>query len=120
MMFLPRFSLNEKYGDLARFKMAVNVLPLPVTDVLPPNWKVDPKHNPPLFGFSIPENLPGLSQLACYASHEGKTTLERLGDVRIEVRMQTPFPKGRTRINCTAPAGQGRWYWYSRQYFFER
>jgi len=119
MMYLPRFALNEKYGDLARFKMAINVLPLPVSDVLPRNWKVDPKHNPPLLGFTVPENLPNLSQLACYASHEGKATLEHLGAVRIEVRMKTPFPKGRTRINCTAPAGQGRWYWYSRQYFFD-
>jgi len=116
-MFLPRFALNEKYGDLSRFKMAVNVLPLPVSDVLPPNWKVDPQNNPPLFGFTVPENFSALNQLACYASHEGKARLERLGEVRIEVRLETPFPNGRSRINCTAPAGQGRWYWYSRQYY---
>ena len=33
--YLPRFSMNEKYGDLRRFRLAINALPLPVSDVTP-------------------------------------------------------------------------------------
>src|SRR6185436_8231328 len=32
---LPRFVMTESYGDLDRFRMTVNALPLPVTDVEP-------------------------------------------------------------------------------------
>jgi len=117
MMYLPRFALNEKYGDLSRFKMAVNVVPLPVSDVSPADWIVEEGANPPPFGFTVSQEFKALDQLACYASHEGKAKLEILGDVRVEVRMETPFPKGRSRINCTAPAGQGRWHWFSRQFY---
>ena len=41
---------------------------------------------------------------------------ERLGP-RIEVRVETPFPPGRTRINCTMPGAGGRWHWFGRQFY---
>lgn len=123
MYYLPRFALNEKYGDINRFKMAANVLPIPATEILPKDWWVT-SENPPLFGFTVDplkngKTLSGLEQLACYASHEGKVKIERLGETRFEVRLTQPLPPGRSRINCTAPAGEGRWRWFSRQFFFE-
>ncbi len=114
--YLPRFALNEKYGDMSRFTMAANVLPIPVDEILPQDWQIT-DNNPPLFGFTITENVPGINQLACYASNEGKVKIEKLGDTRMEIRLTQPFPKGRSRINCTAPAGDGRWRWFSRQFF---
>ncbi|MCW9032862.1 MAG: polysaccharide deacetylase family protein [Rhodospirillales bacterium] len=117
--YLPRFALNEKYGDMSRFRMAANVLPIPVDEILPPDWYIT-GNNPPLFGFTITENVKGINQLACYASHEGQVKLEKLGDTRIEIRLTQPFPKGRSRINCTSPAGDGRWRWFSRQFFTEK
>ena len=33
---LPRFALNETYGEIGRFRLVVNTLPLPVHDVTPP------------------------------------------------------------------------------------
>lgn len=113
---LPRFALNENYGGLARFKMVINALPLPVTDITP----VDPlisDNNPPAMGFTAGEGLKGFSRLACFSSHAGRARLERLGERRIEVRVEQPFPKGRTRVNCTLPAQGGRWYWFGRQFY---
>jgi hypothetical protein len=43
--------------------------------------------------------------------------VERLGDNRIEVRFMKPLPKSRTRLNCTLPAGEGRWYWFGYQFY---
>jgi len=120
--YLPRFAFNESFGDLRRFRMAARALPIPVTDVTP----ADPflgtgTTNPPAFGFTVEGPvLKRLSRLACYASHEGPARIERLGEQRIEVRMTKPFPNGRSRINCTLPAQDGRWHWFGLQFLVPR
>jgi peptidoglycan/xylan/chitin deacetylase (PgdA/CDA1 family) len=119
--YLPRFALNEKYGAVTRVRLAANALPLPASDVLPENPMVDADANPPAFGFTVPADIRGLEGLACYGSSQGKLAIERLGvpggETRIEVRMETPLPKGRTRINCTMPAREGRWRWFGKQFY---
>ncbi|WP_173978613.1 polysaccharide deacetylase family protein, partial [Magnetospirillum sp. UT-4] len=112
--FLPRFALNETYGEIERFRLVVRTLPLPAVDVTP----ADPKlgANPPHFGFTLAEEVPGLEHLACFASHEGRALTERLGP-RVEVRVLTPFPQGRGRINCTAPSLDGRRRWFGWQFY---
>ncbi|CAK0749275.1 Chitooligosaccharide deacetylase [Azospirillaceae bacterium] len=113
---LPRFILNEAYGSIERFQIAANALPLPVTDITP----VDPVlagNNPPNFGFSVSNDISDVARLACFASGQGRTLLERLDVNRIEVRIADPFPPGRARINCTLPAEEGRWRWLGVQFF---
>ena len=116
LYYLPRFAMNEKYGDLARFRLVANTLALPVTDMVPADTLITGL-NPPAIGFTVIGNVKGLHRLTCFASHEGRATVERLGTTRIEVRLKTPFPKGRTRLNCTMPAKDGRWRWLGRQYY---
>ena len=115
-LYLPRFSLNEKYGDMARFGRVVNTLPLPVTDMAPEDPLIAGP-NPPAVGFTVQEGVGGLDRLACFASHEGRASVERLGGTRIEVRMKKPLPKGRSRLNCTLPTADGRWRWLGRQFY---
>lgn len=113
--YLPRFAMNEVYGDLARFRLAINALPMEVTGITPPDPMVT--ENPPPIGFTLKEELPNVERLACYASHEGQVAVEELGGVRVEIRLAKPFPRGRGRINCTVPAAGGRWFWYGRQFY---
>jgi peptidoglycan/xylan/chitin deacetylase (PgdA/CDA1 family) len=125
MFYLPRFALNENYGDIKRFKLAAGALALNTSDLNP----VDPligagDYNPPAFGFTINGDAAltkSLNRLSCFASHEGKLDVTRLGgengQTRIEIRMQKNLPKGRTRLNCTLPAKEGRWYWFGRQFY---
>ena len=114
--YLPRFALNETYGELARFRLAANALPLPVRDITPADPLVG-DDNPPAIGFTVLAGIKGLNRLACYSSHEGKARMERLGDTRFEVRLRTPFPTGRSRLNCTLPTDGGRWRWFGRQFY---
>ena len=114
--YLPRFSMNEKYGDLSRFRLAANALPLPVFDVTPADSLITGV-NPPPIGFTAGAGIKGLGRMTCFASHEGGARLERLGERRFEVRVNTPFPRGRTRLNCTVPAKDGRWRWLGRQFY---
>jgi peptidoglycan/xylan/chitin deacetylase (PgdA/CDA1 family) len=112
--YLPRFPLNEAFGDIERFRLIANALPIPFTDMTP----ADPllTVNPPPFGFTLQSPAMPLSGLACYAVGQGKVQADRLGP-RIEVRLAKKFPPGRGRINCTAPTAEGRWRWLGMQYY---
>jgi hypothetical protein len=112
---LPRFVMNEAFGGIDRFRLAANALPLPVADVTP----ADPvlAQNPPSIGFTVAGGIGDLDRLACFVSGQGRTGLERLDGNRIELRIAEEFPPGRTRLNCTLPAVEGRWRWFGMQFF---
>ena len=116
-LYLPRFALNERYGEMARFRMAANALPLPVTDVTPLDPYLNGKPNPPRFAFTIgDEAAKGIKAVTCYVSGQGKAKLKRSGARRIEVPIERAFGPGRSRVNCTMPADNRRWRWFGLQF----
>ena len=112
---LPRFPLNENFGEIERFRLVARALPLPVTEVTPADALLGP--NPPALGFSLDPALGDAPGLACYASAGPTPDLTRLGARRVEVRFARPFPPGRTRVNCTMPGPNGRWRWHGFQFY---
>lgn len=113
--YLPRFSLNERLGDMTRFRMAARALPIPIDDVTP----TDPflaGENPPAVGFTLTSDLRNVERMGCYYADQ-ILKIERLDARRIEVRIPAAFPPGRARLNCTLPAGGDRWRWYGTQFF---
>ena len=110
---LPRFALNESYGTMDRFGLIVDTLPLGARDVTPADQII--VENPPAVGFIIEPPLANPASLACYASGGLAATLAHEDDGRVEVSFDKPFPPGRARLNCTAPAGGGRWHWFGLQ-----
>ena len=116
--YLPRFAMNESYGEFNRFKLAVNTLPLMVRDISPVDPLLVDGGNPPPFEFTVfGDARRGLGALTCYASGQGKAAIERSDDGRIKVQLTKAFPVGRSRVNCTMPAGQGRWRWFGLQFY---
>ena len=114
---IPRFPVNERYGDLGRFRLISKSIALPVSDVIPRSATLLEEQNPPSFGFTVDTKIKNLANLACYPSHLGEAAkLIKLDGNRVEVRFNKPFPPGRNRINCTMPAGGGRWYWLGRYF----
>ena len=111
---VPRFSLNEAYGGIERFRLIVDTLPIPVRDITP----VEPilARNPPHVGFTVDESVDEIDALACYASGQGAVQIELLGERRVELRMSKPLKRGRNRINCTLPGPDRRWRWLGMQY----
>ncbi|MBC04830.1 polysaccharide deacetylase family protein [Thalassospira sp.] len=109
-MYLPRFALNEHYGAMDRFNLAANSLPLVVSDVTPSDYTLT--RNPPAFGFTLAEPAPSMN---CYPS-EGTPTMSRLGEERVEIRLDAPVSSGRWRINCTAMGSESRWQWFGMLY----
>lgn len=115
-LYLPRFAVNEAYGGMDEFRLRVNALPLPVSDMLPKDSVVKEK-NPPAMGFTVDPSVPSLTGMACYHSQFGRVEFQILGARRVEIRFPGPFKTGRSRINCTKPAGKGRWLWFGTQFY---
>ena len=111
---LPRFALNASYGEMDRFRLIVDTLPLGARDVTPVDQVM--VENPPTVGFTIEPPLANPASLACYASGGVTATLDHEEGGRVEVRFDKPFPTGRARLNCTAPAEGGRWHWFGLQF----
>lgn len=115
---LPRFIMTDNFGDLDRFRLTANALPLPVSDVIPDDMLL--KENQPIIGFTVAADLP-LSKLSCFASGLGKLDVTRPGGGRVEIRLKEPLQDRRTRINCTLPddtviPGQpASWRWFGMQ-----
>ncbi|MEM7168798.1 MAG: polysaccharide deacetylase family protein [Pseudomonadota bacterium] len=110
---LPRFPMNQAYGNEERFLLAVKALPFPVHDVRP----ADPLivENPPSFAFSVDSQVVGPADIACYAPGMGTVPVSRREE-RVTVTLTKAFPVGRARINCTQWAAPERFRWYGVQF----
>ena len=94
----------------------MNALPIAVSEIVPADMTLD--QNPPPFGFTLTETIPGAGRLNCFASHlKHPVHSERLGPSRFEVRFEKPFPVGHSRVNCTMRTKEGRWRWFGRQFY---
>ena len=113
---LPRFALNEAFGEMDRFHLAVNSKPLPVTDVTPADKTVRPENNPPRYGFKVFEDVGDIGRLNCFLGGQ-ILEIERIANQRVEVRIPEPLSAGRARVNCTMPAGGDRWRWFGTQFY---
>lgn len=113
---LPRFAMNDPFASVERLRLAVQALPLLVTDVTPAEMALD--SNPPAIGFTLDPMMGAnaISALACFVSGVGRADVTELGDRRIEVRPRDTLPTGRSRLNCTLPANEGRWRWFGMQF----
>tara|TARA_Y100001970_G_C14250837_1_gene871762 strand:+ start:2973 stop:3893 length:921 start_codon:yes stop_codon:yes gene_type:complete len=116
MYYLPRFSLNEKYGEIDRVKFAANAKGLGVYDFIPSNPKIN--ENPPYIGFSLLD-LKLVPSLDCFV-FDSKGQIEKelfKFNERIEIRLGRKLSKGRSRINCTAKDSEGNWRWFGHQFY---
>jgi peptidoglycan/xylan/chitin deacetylase (PgdA/CDA1 family) len=118
LYFLPRFSFDEDFASIERFRLAVNALPFPITDLTP----VDPlvRVNPPTLGFTVDPAVGDLKRINCYAVPARKLTISDMSERRIEIRLDRPFAPGRARVNCTAPGPDKRWRWFGDQFYIEK
>ena len=118
-LYLPRFSLNENFSGMDRFRLIVNALPLPTRDVTPADMMLD--ENRPAFGFTVDPAVRDLSQLNCFVSGQANpVTIQRLSDRRFEVRADEALRPGRSRFNCTLLTREGRWRWFGTQYYLPK
>ena len=116
LFYLPRFSLNEKYGDIERVKFISSNKGLGVYDFVPQNPHL--KQNPPYIGFSLLDEKLSFNLNCFLFDSKGHVDNEVFKfNERIEIRLKRKLNKGRTRLNCTVKDTQGYWRWFGMQFY---
>ena len=116
MYFLPRFSLNEKYGDIERVIFAANTKGLGVYDFIPTNPSIS--NNPPYIGFSLLDEKLS-NKINCFVfDNNGAVSIDVFKfNERIEIRLKRSLAQGRSRLNCTVKDQNNTWRWYGHQFY---
>ena len=116
---LPRFPINEKYGELKRFKSILKTLPFPYKSITPENRYLKESNNPPQVKIKFFENLINIKNINCY-SNEGnvwrKSDIKFINKNEIIVLLKEKFISERGRINCSLLEKNGKWRWLGIQY----
>ena len=116
---LPRFPMNEKYGDLKRFKFLINLNPLQYK-VLYPLDKYLRNNNPPKFLVEFFDEQKNINNINCF-SDEGdgweKSKVSFNQNVLI-LNFREEFKFRRGRINCSLN-DDGIWRWFGIQFSIE-
>ena len=113
---LPRFPINEKYGDLKRFHFLINLQPLQYKNLYPEE-KYLTKNNPPEFSVEFFDEQKNLDNINCF-SDEGnqweKSNVE-FNKSTLNVNFREKFLFRRGRINCSLN-DNGIWRWFGVQF----
>ena len=116
---LPRFPINEKYGDLKRFKSVIQTLPFPYESITPANKYLKKNDNPPPVKIKFYKNLINIKNINCY-SNEGnvwsKSDIKFLNENELMILLKDKFKSERGRINCSLWVENGKWRWLGIQY----
>ena len=116
---LPRFPINEKYGDLKRFKSIIQTLPFPYENITPENRYLKQDENPPDIKIKFFDNLINIKNINCY-SNEGniwrKSDIQFISDNELMIVLKEKFKSERGRINCSLWEKSGKWRWLGIQY----
>jgi peptidoglycan/xylan/chitin deacetylase (PgdA/CDA1 family) len=116
---LPRFPINEKYGDLKRFETLIKTLPFKYKNILPAQKYLTPSNNPPVVKIEFFDNTKNIDKINCY-SNEGdvwrKSEINFINESNIEIKLKEKFLGERGRINCSLREDGGFWRWLGIQF----
>ena len=116
---LPRFPINEKYGELERFQSILKTLPFPYKKITPENRYLTEEKNPPEVKVEFFQNQKNIKNINCY-SNEGniwrKSEIKFISETEILIKLKEKFKSERGRINCSLWEEKGKWRWLGIQY----
>ena len=114
---LPRFPINENYGELKRFTSIIKTYPLEYKELLPVEKKLNKSNNPPSFSVEFFKDQKNIKNINCY-SNEGdqweKSNI-KFNDTILNINFREAFLPRRGRINCSLN-DDGKWRWFGTQF----
>ncbi len=116
---LPRFPINEKYGEIKRFSTLMKTLPLKFKKISPEDRYLLQSKNPPKVNIKFYENIQNLSQLNCFSNEGNKWRNSKIffkEERLLEIEIAEKFIGERGRINCSLRERDGFWRWLGIQY----
>jgi len=116
---LPRFPINEKYGEIKRFTSLTKTLPFKFKKILPDEKYLLQNKNPPNVEIEFYDNIKNLKALNCY-SNEGdrwrNSDIEFIKTNTLKIKINEKFIGERGRINCSLRDSSGFWRWLGIQF----
>ena len=116
---LPRFPINEKYGDIKRFKTLMKTLPFKYKSIVPEDKYLLQSNNPPVVKIKFLENIKGLKNINCFSNEGNKWRNSEISFKEtnlLEIKIAEKFISERGRINCSLKENDGFWRWLGIQY----
>ena len=114
---LPRFPINEKYGELKRFKSIINYFPLEYKEIFPKEKYLSQENNPPKFEVKFFKEQKNLDNINCYSNEGNKWEKSKtnFSNYTLTIKFREPFVPRRGRINCSLN-DNGKWRWFGIQF----
>ena len=116
---LPRFPINEKYGEIKRFKRILNTIPFPYKKITPNEKYLNKENNPPKVKITFFPNSPNIKNINCYSNelNEWRKSKIKIGSSNeLEIILAGKFTTERGRINCSLRENTGEWRWLGIQF----
>ena len=116
---LPRFPINEKYGEIKRFNSLMKTLPFKYQKIFPDEKYLLQSKNPPQVKINFYDNIKNLKSVTCYSNEADKW---RRSDIKFEnantllININEKFVGERGRINCSLRDPSGFWRWLGIQF----
>ena len=116
---LPRFPINEKYGEINRFKTLMKTLPLKYKNITPEDRYLLQSKNPPKIKIEFDENIYNLKLINCFSNEGNKwrnSNITLIENKTLIINIAEKFVGERGRINCSLKEKNGFWRWLGVQY----
>ena len=116
---LPRFPINEKYGEIERFKTLLKTLPLQYKKITPKEKYLSTNNNPPEIIIEFFENQSNLNLINCYSNEQNKWRKSEIifpSKNIMKIQLQDKFTTERGRVNCSLRNEDGSWRWLGLQF----
>ena len=116
---LPRYPINEKYGEIKRFKSLTQTLPFKYKKIYPDEKFLLQNNNPPKVKIEFFNSIKNLKTVSCYSNEGNKW---RQSNVKFEnsntllINIAEKFVGERGRINCSLRDPSGLWRWLGIQF----
>jgi peptidoglycan/xylan/chitin deacetylase (PgdA/CDA1 family) len=114
---LPRFPINEKYGDLKRFEFLINLNPLQYKVLYPSEKYLINDNNPPKFMVEFFNEQKNIGNINCFSDEGDKWAKSNIdfNQNTLNLNFREKFNFRRGRINCSLN-DNGIWRWFGVQF----
>ena len=117
---LPRFPINEKYGDLERFEFILKLFPIAYKNLKPSEKFISKDQNPPTIEIEFFKEQKMIQNINCFSNegNEWRNSILRFEENFLKINFREKFTFRRGRVNCSLKDGD-IWRWLGIQMSIE-
>ena len=114
---LPRFPINEKYGDLKRFEFLIKLNPLQYKSLHPVEKYLTNNNNPPKFLVKFFDEQKNVNNINCFSDEGNRWEKSNINFDKntLNLNFRSKFNFRRGRVNCSLN-DDGIWRWFGVQF----